>query len=119
MGFFQGVQPKLRKVGVGPALMIAAASPACLLLPLTQKASQAHPDPGIQSVERGVVTVFEVPKPSSQNRVELRDGVLKAVAARSPRVFAYRVLEFVHAFLPGPSVASLEVVPQKVKAAGF
>ena len=48
MGRSQGEQPLLRKVGVGPALMVRSASPTLASVPVAQDAAQAHAHPTVQ-----------------------------------------------------------------------
>ena len=69
MGCFQGVQPKLRKVGIRPTLMIRTATTPTFLLTLAQDAPQTHAYPFVDGLERGVVAMPEVTKPSLHRAV--------------------------------------------------
>ncbi len=78
MGCGQGEQPVRREVGVGPALMVGAASTAPTMGTFVQDAPQAHPDPPVKRVELGLLGVLEVLEPAPQYRVDPRNDGLQA-----------------------------------------
>src|SRR5207244_8983896 len=64
VGCAQVKQTQVREVGVGPAMMIPAATTAATSRPPAQDAAHPHAHPFVQSGERRPVTVFEVVKPA-------------------------------------------------------
>src|SRR5262245_3708944 len=63
------------------------------------------------------MTMFEVLVPTFQDRFELRDDFAQTLSIRAFGDRAHTVFQFLFALLAGPFVASLEVVPQKIKTA--
>ena len=73
------------KEGVAPALMVFVGMGTTLLFTaLSQDRSQPHPNPTIEVFKNSPITVFEVFKPSSQGRIQIRDDARQAVS-----VFAF------------------------------
>src|SRR5205085_9432076 len=112
MGCFQRKQAALRKVSIGPTLMIH--TPATALAPLTlpQNATQTHADPAIQGSKGGVVAVLKVHKPALHGTVDVRDDQLQAPSLRALRLGANRVPKLLQALRSWPFQATLEVIPQ-------
>ena len=67
-----------REVGVGPAMMIGAASTATKTPSLAQDRSQPHTDPAIDVAKGGVMSVLEVFVPATQLRVYPSDNLPEA-----------------------------------------
>ncbi len=53
--------------------------------PLPQDRSQTTPHKSVNVTERGAIGVLEVPKPASENSIELRDDGFQASATKSTR----------------------------------
>src|SRR6185503_18249734 len=86
------------------------------LAPLSQNASESHSGPSLQRRKRSLMAVLEVLKPSDQRAIDVFDDHLQALDVRPIGFSAYRVLQLVQTLPPRPSLPSLEVVAQKVKA---
>ncbi len=119
MGRFQGVQPKLRKVGVRPTLMIRPATTPTFLLTLAQDAPQTHAYPFVDRLKRGVVAVPKVTKPSLQCAVDVGDNGWQAPAVGTTRLGTKRRFQPLDALGPGPTISTLEVIARKGTTAGL
>src|ERR1700758_750695 len=86
-------------------------------VPRAEDAAESAPDPAVQTSERGRVAVLEVLKPAPQDPVHFPDDLVQAPGPQAPGLGPDRLFEFVQALLTRPSVAALEVVAQKIKAA--
>lgn len=76
MGSNQGEEPLLREECIGPADMIRMKAPEPRpLFPLAQQRPQAAAGEAIQLSEHRFVRVLEVPKPASQDRIDLLDDL--------------------------------------------
>ena len=84
---------------------------------LAQNAAQPHSEPTVEVWERPFMTMFEVFKPAFQGSIDPADDLLQALPVGATGQLPQTVLEFLEALFARPSVASLEVIPQKVKAA--
>jgi hypothetical protein len=84
MGCAERKQPLLGEVSVWPSLMVRTTSPASLVLPLAQDATQAHPNPAVQFGKGAAMTVFEIAKPSPQRPVGVLNQVVEAVPLGAP-----------------------------------
>ena len=102
MGCNQGEQPTLGEEGIGPALMVDAASGAALALAFTQDASQPHAQPPIQLRKRPEAAVLEVSKPALQRPVQVRDDGRETIPMATPGLGAQRVLQLIQALASGP-----------------
>ena len=65
------------------------------------------------------VTVLEVAKPARERAVDVRDDDREAVPVGAAGLRAHRVFEFQQALRARPAAVALEVVAEKVKAAGL
>jgi len=80
MGCKQGEQPLFREEGIGPLLMVCfAPSHRRPPLLLAQNGTQPPPDEAVEYAEHEWPGVFEVAKPSPQQRVEVCNDPLQAV----------------------------------------
>src|SRR5947209_19285905 len=86
-------------------------------MPSAQDAPQALPYPAIHRFEHGVLAVFEVFKPASRAVIDIPDNIFQASGSAAVGPLAYGLFELIQALLARPSVASLEVVSQKVEPA--
>ena len=116
MGRSQGEQPELRKVGIGPALMIRSASPTSQAMPMAQDAAQTHAHPVVQRGKRALIAVLEVAKPAVQGSIQIDDGGLQALPARAPGLGSNRVSKFPFTLPTRPFSALLEMVTEKIEA---
>src|SRR5207249_4196211 len=105
------------KVGIRPALMIAPTASPAFARATPQDATQSHPDPFVQRLERPTVAMLEVLIPTSQRSVHSLDDAGQALAVVTPSLDTDRLFEFLKALLARPVFATLEVIPQKIKAA--
>src|SRR6266581_3126768 len=112
-------QPLRGKESIGPAPMIISPSTTTPFTAFAQNATQAHPDPLIQRPKRLVVAMFEVSNPALCNSVDTRDDYLQALPIVALGQNPDFVLHLLQALLPRPFIATLEVIPKKVKAARF
>ncbi len=123
MGCRKRVQPKIGKVRIGPALMIGASPTPAASVTFAQDATQSHPYPTVQIRERGLQTVLEIPKPASQDTVDVRDNTGQAMAVGAVRLRSHGVPQLIQTLLPRPVVdATLgprEVIAQEVESSGF
>src|SRR6266704_671322 len=86
-------------------------------MPPAQDAPQALPYPTIHRFEHGVLAVLEVFKPASRALIDFPDDSSQASGSAALGLIAYGLFEFIQALRAGPTVVSLEVVPQKVEPA--
>src|ERR1700757_37951 len=86
-------------------------------VPRAEDGAEAAPSPAVQIAERGGVAVLEVFKPAPENPIHFPDDLVHAPGPQAPGLGPDRLFEFVQALLARPSVAALEVVTQKIKAA--
>src|SRR2546427_4801188 len=96
--------------------MIPPPSTTATLVSFAQDAPQPLAYPLVQRLERRPVAVLEVSHPAPQAAVDFVDDVLHRTGARALGLGPECVLQLVQALLARPSVASLEVVAQKVEA---
>src|SRR5258705_12881400 len=89
------------------------------LQPFAQQAAQTHSQPLVQRCIRRVVALFEVTMAATYDRVQARDDYLQALPVIALGVPADFVLQLFQALTPWPALATLEVIPEKVKAAMF
>jgi hypothetical protein len=95
MGRAKGEQSASREESIGPALMVAmAASGAGALVLLAQDGAQAAADKAIEDAEQGWRSVLEIAKPAPQQRVEVIDDPLQAVAAAAARQASHFIPRF-------------------------
>src|SRR4051794_5571553 len=113
MGLFQAVKPAVGEEGVGPALMVAAATTAFPLHPPAEEAPQAHADPAVDPLERPFVAVLEILKPAAKCRIERRDDRLEATAGVPRRLRPDRLLELLQALGTGAAGAVLEPITEE------
>src|SRR3974390_2471014 len=115
----QGEQPALRKVGIGPALMVRPAPRSLSAPPAAQDAAQSHAHPAVQRSERGLMAVIKILKPAHQSAIQIDDGGLQALPVRAPGLGPNRVSKFPLTLPARPSQAPLEVVTEKVETPPF
>src|SRR5271165_4124557 len=82
-----------------------------------EDAPQALAYPAIHWPEHGVLAVLEVFKPASRGAVNFPDNIFQASGPAAVGLLAYGLFELIQALLARPTVASLEVVSQKVEPA--
>src|SRR6266849_1149506 len=114
----QAEQPKLGKVGNGPARLIGAVrfgTPSAVAA-FAQDASQPAADEAVFHAECRAVAVLEVFKPAPQRAVNVRDDLGHAVSRGPLGLRPDRVPGLLPALGSRPAVAGLEVVAEKVKA---
>src|SRR4051794_5720681 len=97
--------------------MIATGCTVGTCVPSAQDAPQALPYPAIHRLEHGVLAVLEVFKPASCAAIDFPDNIFEASGSAAMSFLAYGLFELIQALLAGPTVASLEVIPQKVEPA--
>src|SRR5512143_1191753 len=97
--------------------MIGPAGAPFALAPFAQDAAQPSANPRVQFREDVGDTVLEVPYPAAQGSIDFPHKVGDRTGPVPLRLDADRFLELVQALLARPTVASLEVVAQKVEAA--
>jgi hypothetical protein len=112
----QGEQPVLRKVGVGPAMMVRSAPWSRSAPPGAQDAAQSPAHPAVQRGERGFVAVLEISKPAPQGSIQIDDGGRQALPMRAPSFGPNRVSKFPLTLPARPFAALLKVVTEKVEA---
>src|SRR5438132_9507032 len=116
VGCAQVKQTQVREVGVGPAMMISAATTAATSRPPAQDAAHSHAHPFVQSGKRRPVTVFEVVKPAAQARIQPPNDHQQRVPVGAPGQLPDLVFQLVQALGPRPAVRTLEVIPQEVES---
>src|SRR5205814_197640 len=65
------------------------------------------------------MAMLEIFKPAPQRAVHVLDDYCQGVSICPPRLAANGVPELLDTLLSGPSIATLEVVPKKVKATRY
>ena len=119
MGRLQAEKPLVGEEGVGPTLMVRAASVSLQAEASTEDAAQPHPYPSVQSGKRPLAAVLKVPKPAPKDRIELCDGQEQTLAGGPFRRRSDRVLELVQAFRSWSAGAFLEPIAQEVEGFGL
>ena len=119
MGCDQRKQPDVRKVGIGPAVMIKATSPTTSSAAFAQNRSQTHSDPAVQGRELVMMAVLVVCKPASQHPVQFSGNELKAMTVGPLRLGSDRVFQLLQALVPWPAMPGVEVIAEKVETLGL
>src|SRR5664279_660862 len=96
--------------------MISATGTPFSLVPLALNGAQPSADPAVQRREDVADAVFEVFPPPAHGPVDLPHDVLHRAGSVSPGLVANGLFVLVQTLRSRPSVASLEVVAQKVEA---
>ena len=107
----------LRKIGIGPAMMVRSAPWSRSTLPVAQDAAQSHAHPAIQCGERGLIAVLEILKPAHQGSIQIDEGGLKALPVRAPGLGSDGVWKFPLTLRARPFAALLEMVTEKIETA--
>ena len=95
--------------------MISSPCTPFALVPLALDGSQPSSNPFVQLREDVADAVFEISHPSPGSPVDLLNDLFHRAGTGSPGFGPEAVFEFVQTLLTRPSIASLEVVAQKIK----
>ena len=98
--------------------MIFAPCAPLLLAPFAKDAAQPPARISVYGAELIGLAVFEVPKPASQGSAQIRADRTHTSAIGTSALCAYRVFEFIHAFLAWPFHSPLKMIAQKVEPSG-
>src|SRR6516165_11153066 len=115
MGCCQAIQPAFSKVSIPPPLVIQTPATTLSALSFSEDASQPHPDPGVQGLERRLIAVLEISKPATQRGIQRPDDCRKAFPGVPFRFRSNRVLEFLQALGTWKALAFHELISQKLK----
>jgi hypothetical protein len=115
MGVLKAKEPMISKVAIGPAIMIPAATDPATLGALAKNRAQATADPAVYGRKGPPITMFEVPEPTAQSRVDVGYDDCQTVAIASFSLCPEGVLEFLQALLAGPTGATLKMIAEEIK----
>src|SRR5215469_15567988 len=105
-----------REESIGPALVVGLAPPnAGALFLLAQDGAQPAADKAVEDAEQSRCGVLKIAEPAPQQRVEIMDDPLKAVASAAAGDASHFVLERRQALLAHQPATRLKPVAQELK----